>query len=225
MPIYREVDRGFFKKWSPEMAYVLGFFAADGTMIANNRGAHFIEFHITDKQILVNIRRLLKSNHKIATRDRGNKKWKIGYRLQIGSKEIFEDLTSFGFTPNKSLTIKFPDIPTNLLGDFVRGYFDGDGCVYFKRHFAKDRNKYRWFFTTVFTCGSKVFLKGLHQNLSNYLNGGSLRSKTGGYELVFSRRDSVALYNLMYHNNCRGLYLNRKHKLFRKALRTLYGIR
>ena len=34
------------------MAYVLGFFAADGTMIANNRGAHFIEFHSTDKQLL-----------------------------------------------------------------------------------------------------------------------------------------------------------------------------
>ena len=90
------------------MAYVLGFFAADGTMIANNRGAHFIEFHVTDREILIKIRKVLRSNHKIAVRDRQNPKWKIGYRLQIGSNEMFSDLIKLGFVPNKSLVINFP---------------------------------------------------------------------------------------------------------------------
>ena len=50
------------------MAYVLGFFAADGNMIKNKRGAHFIEFQITDKNLLEKIRELLGSNQKIAIR-------------------------------------------------------------------------------------------------------------------------------------------------------------
>lgn len=66
------------------MAYVLGFFTADGSMIKNKRGAHFIEFEITDKDLLFRIRDLLGSNHKITTRDRNKS---LSYRLQIGSKK------------------------------------------------------------------------------------------------------------------------------------------
>jgi hypothetical protein len=221
VPIHKEINKSFFKKWSPEMAYVLGFFAADGTMIANNRGAHFIEFHSTDRQLIKVVKKVLGSNHKISVRNPRSEKHKVGYRLQIGCKEMFEDLIKIGFTPNKSLIIKFPKIPNKLLGDFTRGYFDGDGCIYFKQHFAKDRNKNRWVFTTRFTCGSRKFLESLHSSLD--LIGGFIVKKIRGYELVFSHKDSVALYHLMYHNDCRGLYLNRKHKLFSKALKTLYG--
>jgi hypothetical protein len=42
MPIHKKVNQDFFKKWSPEMAYILGFFTADGSMAKNKRGAHFI---------------------------------------------------------------------------------------------------------------------------------------------------------------------------------------
>ena len=62
MPIYKTKNEAFFKKWSPEMAYVLGFFAADGTMIKNKRGAHFIEIQSADKEIVYKIRDVLKSN-------------------------------------------------------------------------------------------------------------------------------------------------------------------
>ncbi len=207
------------------MAYVLGFFAADGTMIANNRKAHFIEFHVTDKEILLKIRRVLKSNHKISVRDRGNNKWKIGYRLQIGSKEMFDDLINLEFVPNKSKTIKFPSIPDLFLGDFVRGYFDGDGCVYFRKHKVKDREKERWIFSTRFTSGSKLFLSELHSRLRPIIKKGSIYNKTRGFELVLSHNDSIALYKLMYHNNCRSLYLSRKYKLFRRAVNVLYGVK
>lgn len=205
------------------MAYVLGFFAADGTMIANNRGAHFIEFHSTDRQLIVIVKNALKSNHKISVRNARNARCKTGYRLQIGSKEIFEDLLTLGFMPNKSLILDFPIIPKKFQRDFIRGYFDGDGCVYFKRHKAKDRKRKRWIFTSRFTSGSRKFLQSLHSELS--LTGGFITQKKRGYELVFSHRDSLALYKLMYHNNCHGLYLNRKYKLFRKAVKTLYGIK
>ena len=92
------------------MAYVLGFFAADGCMMKNKRGAHFVEFQITDKDILLKIRKCLGSDHKISIREEKDN-CKTRYRLQIGSKIIFSDLSNFGFTPRKSNTIKFPSVP------------------------------------------------------------------------------------------------------------------
>src|SRR3989344_1617026 len=199
MPMLRAVDHDFFKKWTPGMAYVLGFFAADGCMIQNNRGGHFIEFHITDKELLYDIRSVLKSNHKISVRTR-DPKHKIGYRIQIGSKQMYEDLSTLGFRSRKSLTLKMPNVPSKYFGDFVRGYFDGDGCVYFKKHQVKDRRNARYVFATRFTCGSRSFFISLLKALRirGLKRGFILEKYNSGYELVFSHLDSVALFHLMY---------------------------
>src|SRR5580692_2106579 len=109
------------------MAYVLGFFAADGNMIRNRRGACFISFHITDKDVLLKIRSVLGSDHAIGVRLPQKEHWRTGYRLQVGSKDFFEDILRLGLTPHKSLSMKMPLVPKEYFGDFVRGYFDGDG--------------------------------------------------------------------------------------------------
>ncbi|HCB35498.1 MAG: hypothetical protein A2W52_02200 [Candidatus Taylorbacteria bacterium RIFCSPHIGHO2_02_49_25] len=224
MPIHKDLNHNFFKEWTPEMAYVLGFFAADGTMIKNNRGAHFIEFHITDRIVLSRIRDVLGSNHKISLRPKKKSTHRLGYRLQIGSKKMYADLSVLGFTPNKSKSVTFPAVPVSLVGDFVRGYFDGDGCVYFKLHKVGDRKKPRWIFTTRFTSGCKQFLVDLLSVLrSMKLQKGFITSKNGSYDLVFSHKDSVALCYLMYNNVSRNLFLPRKFRRFRKALRILFG--
>src|SRR3989344_325166 len=118
MPMFRAIDTGYFKKWSRDMAYVLGFFVADGSMITNKRGAHFVEFQVTDKEILLKIKKSLESGHKISVRIR-NGNQKSLYRLQIGSKIMFNDLFRLGFTQKKSLTLKFPKVPRKYLADFV----------------------------------------------------------------------------------------------------------
>lgn len=207
------------------MAYVLGFFAADGCMIKNNRGGHFIEFHITDRNLLFSIRRAMKSNHKISVRI-GNPWHKTGYRIQIGSKDIYYDLHALGFTSRKSLKLRLPKIPSKYFGDFVRGYFDGDGCIYFKKHRVKDRKIPRYVFATRFTCGNRSFFVSLLRVLrTRGLSKGFIVKKyNSGYELVFSHHDSVALYRIMY-NNLRDsdIYLARKYALFTHAIETLYG--
>src|SRR3989344_5957481 len=104
MPIYKTKNENFFKIWSPTMAYVLGFIAADGALIQNKRGGHFLEIQITDRELLRNIRHALGSNHKISTRKQlpGQK---LIHRLQIGSKVMFRDLCARGITQKKSKTI------------------------------------------------------------------------------------------------------------------------
>jgi len=205
------------------MAYVLGFFAADGSMIKNSRGAHFIEFDITDRSVLVQIRNAIGSNHKIATRIR-NPQHKVGYRLQVGSKTMFTDLIKLGFSQRKSMTLRLPRIPPDFFGHFVRGYFDGDGCVYFARLKFADRKRPRRLLNALFTCGSIGFLEDLHKMLKLYgVTGGSLRKKNRGFDLSLSFRDSLALYRLMYNTaSVTEFHLPRKYRIFKKAIKALY---
>ena len=205
------------------MAYVLGFFTADGNMIRNKRGAHFIELYITDRDILQKIRTLFNSNHKITVRDRKNENWKIGYRLQIGSKEFFNDLIHLGMTPSKSLTIRMPIVPKKFLSHFLRGYFDGDGHVSVSEYQQKDRKNKSKVIVTGFTSGSKQFLEGLKNIISRYdiVKGGTL-FYARGYRLCFSTNDSRRLYNFMYKDSGK-LYLDRKKVIFENYFNNLLG--
>lgn len=130
-----------------------------------------------------------------------------------------------GFTQQKSRTLVFPKAPKKYFGDFVRGYFDGDGCVYLGQHYAKDRKKMKWTFTTSFTCDCKPFLESLHAALgARGLRGGHIatKSRDSGYNLVFSRRDSLALYHLMYNTaEARNFCLPRKLEKLERAIQVL----
>ena len=220
MPIHKTKNEKFFKKWSPQMAYVLGFFAADGSMYKTKRGTNFIEFQITDGDLLKEIKNALGSNHKI-TKVIRNKNQKPIYRIQIGSKEIFRDLLRFGLTPAKSKILRMPLVPAKYFADFLRGYFDGDGCVHLGKYWRKDRNKWIWQLVVTFTSGSLMFLKELWSILRPHVRGGRIGNKNGGFELVFSRRDALALFNLMYNNSAASIFLKRKYDIFKKAFKVL----
>lgn len=222
--MHREFNKDFFNTWSHEMAYVLGFLFADGYVMTNTRGSAYFCFCSTDREIILKIRNALESNHKIGKRTSKVKNWKPLYVLQIGSKEVCLRLETYGIFQNKSLNLQFPEqIPKKFLGDLVRGYFDGDGNVYFRKHFRKDRGYMYWVFASRFTSRSLNFLFGLQKALSVYTVGGSIIEKKGGHDLVFSRRDSVALFHFMYDNVSGDLFLERKFELFSKAVNILYG--
>jgi len=203
------------------MAYVLGFFTADGSMVKNKREAHFIEFEITDKDLLYRIRELLESNHGVTERKRINN-WKNSYRLQIGSKEMFNDLIGLGVTPRKSKTIELPYIPDKYFGHFVRGYFDGDGNIisgYFKKAGRKNKS---YIFSTRFTSGSKTFLEGLKNNLTKLVfTTGSVFGSGNTWRLNYSTNDTKKLFKFMYDDLPARLFLQRKYDKFCKGLSIL----
>lgn len=54
------------------------------------------------------------------------------YRVVINCTNMCKDLCNLGCVPNKTYSLNFP--PSNLfckdfIKDFIRGYFDGDGCI------------------------------------------------------------------------------------------------
>ena len=69
---------------------------------------------------------------------------KVFYKVKwiVQNKHLWNILNSYGCTPRKSLTLKFPDIKIfkskDLIRHFIRGYFDGDGCISFSN---KDHTK------------------------------------------------------------------------------------
>ena len=199
------------------MAYILGFLFADGNIMKTKRNTHFISFYTADREILVSIAEVMKLPHKISER-----KSETGsvYRVQIGSKEMFDDLVSLGLTPNKSRRMKLPFVPKKYIADFVRGYFDGDGNVWVG-YTNKTRKKPTFVMFVAFTCASNIFLQNLSVVLKTVgLKGGSLfKLKDGNYgRLQFSTLDSLKIYKIMYNTTSK-LYLDRKKLIFENFIK------
>lgn len=217
MPIFKRKNENFFKKWSPEMAYVLGFFSADGSMFVNPRGSHYIAFYSSDKSILQKIKSVMGAAHKIGVRKIRGDGQKKSYVLQIGSKLMFADLDRLGLTENKSKNIRMPSIPAQHVPHFVRGYFDGDGNVTISLYWRKDRgNRIARTILSGFTSGSRDFLKDVRRYLRRYafLGRGTLYFSSRGHRLYYSVNDSKRLYRFMYDKLRTPLFLERKKKVF-----------
>lgn len=209
------VNEDFFKVWSPEMAYVLGFFCADGAMTVNPRGSKYIDFDIADKDLLFEIKKSLASAHPIKERRRSNS---LTYRLQIGSKIMFNDLLALGFTPKKTFRFSIPNIPEGLFGHFIRGYFDGDGSVW-SGLVHKERKTPFAALRTLFTSGNEKFLIELSSYLENKLcMKGVLSYASGAHRLLYAAKSSLFLYRFMYTGIENNLFLDRKKAVFEKYI-------
>ncbi len=203
------------------MAYVLGFFAADGNLSINKRGGCYISFQSKDKQIISAIKKTMNSRNKVSVRINNLTQNKF-YRLQIGSKEIVEILMDIGYRTSKTKHLPFPNMPPKFLCHFVRGYFDGDGNIW-KGEVHKNRKTKLKVLQLSFTSGAYDFLRDLKILLNKKLNtkGSHVVLKGGAYSrLQFSTKDALKIYNFMYNDNC-PLFLERKKRQFDKNIKYL----
>ena len=217
MPIQKTINKNFFKKWSRDMAYILGFIYADGNLTKNKRGGHYLSIYTADRELLIKMREVLKSDHKISNRKSVSG---FNYCIQIGSKEIFADLNKIGMRLNKTFRMKLPKIPNKYFSDFLRGYFDGDGSVWVGE-LHKDRKKKLLGIRTVFTSCSKGFLDSLRVGLAKFFaeNGVISKGKGNYYRLTYSIWGSLKIFKIMYNSHQLQLFLNRKKATFEKFLK------
>lgn len=216
----------FFKTWFSGMAYVLGYFAADGPMYKNSGRSKYFNFVSTDYELLKKVKKILQSKHRIVIKKKATDRWKTSYWLQIGSKEIYNDLLKFGFRPKKDMRLGFPRVPNKYLRHFVRGYFDGDGCITCGWYRRKARGNKKYFcFHAEFTCSSKRFLNDLSDRLSSRfgLGSGSLHHKHRSWELSYSSKDTLKLFVYMYAGVTSEEYLWRKYNRFQEIFMSLKG--
>jgi len=145
------VDESFFEKIdTEEKAYVLGFLMSDGNVDKTMRSFRW-QLAIADNLHLEKIQDILQSTHPITIiKGKQYKKYLThdSITLRIGSKKMCKDLAMLGCTPAKTLTLQFPQLPSELIRHFIRGYFDGDGTI----------------------CSSKAYKKGI-ETTSQYAAG------------------------------------------------------
>ena len=217
MPIIKSYDKDFFKSWSADMAYIIGFMYADGNIMKSKRGNHYVAIYTADKDLLVQMAKCMKSDHKISERtsDIGH-----NYRIQIGSKEWFGDLGVLGLFPDKTSRMRLPSIPSEFLGDYVRGYFDGDGSVW-KGIIHKDRPTTTVTIQVSFTSCSHDYLFDLRSALQRIGIGGGgvyVPKKYNYARLTFSSNDALKIYEIMY-NGRHKLFLERKKVVFEQFIK------
>lgn len=219
MGVKYSVNEDFFKEWTPKMAYVLGYLYADGSLEdASYLRGKYVRVSSIERENIAEIKKLLKSEHTIVEIKPTTKNRKIRYLLRIGSHTLYNDLTNIGLYPNKSLTVKFPYVPQKFLSHYVRGYFDGDGCVMIQKAKGKRKKIIIKKLNVVFTCGSKIFLEKLAKKLHDILNIHQLNVYNGhkSFMLSYSTKDSVKFFKFIYNDVGEDFFIKRKFKVFYK---------
>lgn len=157
---------------------------------------------------------------KIGTKKSGS--GAVAYRLQFGDLKLYKFFEKIGLTPNKSLTIGAVKIPDKYFFDFVRGLFDGDGCIY---GYCDSRWENSYMFYVGFTSGSLVFLEWLQKVICNHLAiKGFITQGTRGFQLRYAKRESIILWNAMYYSE-NVLCLSRKFTKAQKIFSIEAGVK
>ena len=200
-----------------EKAYWLGFLFADGYVAAQNSkdSGYTIELSLKGSDInhlkkyatflkcpiekvkLSNV----KCNGKICSR----------CRCWVTDKHLWETLNSYGCTPRKSLTLQFPNVnifqSEDLIRHFIRGYFDGDGCI------THHKNRYS-IAPVVELISTKIFLEKviIFSSFQNPVFRHDTRHAQETWTLTFHKECGVSFINYIYNNA--SIYLERKFQLY-----------
>lgn len=204
------INEGYFENIdSWQKAYILGFLMADGY---NNQkeGKIRINIHKSDIEVLNFINSQIQPDKPDAIRytyggkqlDKTDKR--IAY-LCLYSRKLSDDLAKLGCVQNKSLTLQFPKaVPSNLLADFVRGFFDGDGGIT-KSTYGSGYCAY-FFSSLSFLLDTKqVLIENGIKNISIYVKGVIFELK------ICSKKSVIALRDWMYNGK---FALERKRNRF-----------
>jgi len=198
--VNRIYNRKLFKNWSSKMAYVLGLLYTDGS-VGYTQGKNTLykrfSFSQTDTQFFNEVCELLSFSGTTYTDKETNCN-----SVSISNIEMVEDLEKLGLYPNKSLTLKFPDIPIKFLSHFIRGVFDGDGSK------IKDENK------ITITSGSRNFI----YPLSDLLLKNGIYNKVYSYKyhtLTISRKSELDKFFTFIYKDKKNMYFKKKYNKFK----------
>ena len=212
----------FFKTPSSNMAYILGFMAADGS-IAKKENGIFINLNAIDGEILEKIRIITESTRPISYYIKNTTQQHL-CKFSVWSAEWKRDLAKYNIVPAKTFILKPPTLlPSKYYKDFIRGYFDADGCVMIRKNkIAKNKPLIK------IDGASKAMMDWIRDILANqyHIYTPSYHTKvcsdagTIMYSYAINAYDMIEkFYHLMYDDNPE-LFLKRKKDKFDSLLNT-----
>lgn len=191
---------------SADKAYWLGFLFADGYN-QENKNCISITLQCQDENHLKKFKQFLSSEIPIK-----HYTYK-GYEkvcFSVSSYHMSRALSKLGCVKAKAHICKYPDIPQQFNRDFIRGYFDGDGCI------SHTEGKRAWQLT--FTGNLDLIVKIqeiLESELGlNHLKLNTIKDKSS-VSLHFSGRKMIGrILGYMYDDS--NMFLNRKYDKYCK---------
>lgn len=209
-------DQDFFKRWTPSMAYILGFISADGWVsinTKNGKGSYRLGVFINqrDREVVEFIQQEMKLSHEIKTKAPNL----VG--LEICSKKLVSDIQVLGIMPRKSKIIKMPQMSKQFNSHYVRGLFDGDGWItvtdsYFNCGIVSASGGFLEQIQDAANCGGRVY----HREHSGF--GRKDGTKTVLHTLKYTKSDTIKLREFLYLDNCFSLS-RKKDKFYDKRVR------
>lgn len=206
-------NESYFEKIdTEEKAYWLGFIFADGSVRNTDKWQLEITLSEEDREHLCKFANVISSNgvmikDKVVNLNGNNHK---ATKLQVVNKKITEDLISHKCIPNKSNWCEFPDIDSNLVRHFIRGYFDGDGSIYYNNSSKSN---------CINIVGCSDFLNPLFDILANSIDGFTrtniYKSKNSvAYFIAKQGKQAESFIEWIYKDS--NIYLDRKYNLYRE---------
>jgi hypothetical protein len=218
-PLNTNVDHATFAVWQPNMAYLLGFLAADGCIRIDSHGAKVIKISIgeKDEMFLHQIAGLFKFKLPVQ-KYVWPRNGQVSFNISVYSPIIFDRLMELGITPRKSLTLQWmPDTPDALLSHFARGYHDGDGSVSVDNREGRHGLRFRF-------AGTQNFLAGLKAGYTRVTgdDSGSLyphSQKPNCWVLEYhGKKSALAFASWMYQDSTPQTRLDRKYQIYKSVL-------
>lgn len=128
----KQIDDAYFSNIKTEhQAYWLGFIAADGS-VQNKPKKRLLSvcLSVKDEGHLMRFRDDIKSTHSLYYSHRTTPFGKCrSVQLDLPSARLVQDLVELGVVPRKTSSLKPPSLDPAFIRHWIRGYFDGDGCV------------------------------------------------------------------------------------------------
>lgn len=197
---------------SKEEAYLLGILYADGTILCKARTNYpntiKIDLQINDCEYMNKLNKILLGN--IAYYDvKLNDKIFSQVRCSVFNHSLACRLINLGIVLNKTYSqnsFVFDNIPNNLKWHFIRGFFDGDGCITINK-----KGQYNFELCS----HNIIFLESILTFLKKYVNTNSHITKgDGAHRIRIGGNKKVYIIKKYLYENCEDLFLPRKKKIF-----------
>lgn len=130
-----KIDETYFEQINTrDKAYILGLICADGSIHSKY---YQIKLKLADLELVEAVKDRLKCDMPIYVVKKEAERHKQCYALVICNYKVYTDIQNAGIIKNKSYFNVFPSITPDLQRDFIRGFFDGNGCISFNNGYAE----------------------------------------------------------------------------------------
>jgi len=208
------IKENYFNTETSNMAYILGLLASDGC-VASNKNLIYIELQRSDKELLEKVNQELENERPVKDYCASN-----GYensKIYFYSKQAKEQLAKYKIIPNKTYSENF-GFPTNLQKkywiDYIRGYFDGDGCIKDSNHTPTwEINSVNY---EIIETIQKFFLEefNIQLKIQTFIN----NRKIPMYRVYcYGQENCHKIFDILYNNT--NLFLTRKKEKFKSLLK------